>query len=600
MPSDRRDAAAAWECLVKAAALAAVDPLGTGGVALSGRAGPVRDAWLALVRDLLPEGAPLRRVPLGIGDDRLLGGLDLAATLSAGRPVAERGLLAEADGGAVVLVSAERLDLGTVVRITRAMDERAVAFERDGLTSRLPAAFGVIALDEGMDDEQRPAPGLLDRLAFRCDSSGIGLRDAAPSPVTRTDVAAARERLSGVTIEDDAITALCVAAVELGIASLRAPLLALSAARAAAALDGRSEVDASDLEMAAALVLAPRATRIPAPEDDASEQTPDDPPPPDPGPESEADDPEREPPSERELQDMIIAAAAAAIPPDVLKALRLADSVVSRSRTAGKSGAALKGRGRGRPQGTRAGKPGGGKRLELVETLRTAAPWQTIRKRERQRYGHASAMEQRLEIRGSDLRVQRTVQRTETATIFVVDASGSSALHRLAEAKGAIELLLADCYVRRDSVALISFRGKVAELLLPPTRSLARAKRSLAGLPGGGATPLAAGVDEARELALAIRRKGQTPHIVLLTDGRANITRDGKAGRAAAENEALAAAKALRIAGLSAVLIDTSPHRQAQAERLAEALGGPYVPLPYADAATLSRTVRSSIDARRS
>ena len=115
----------------------------------------------------------------------------------------------------------------------------------------------------------------------------------------------------------------------------------------------------------------------------------------------------------------------------------------------------------------------------------------------------------------------------ETTTIFVVDASGSAALHRLAEAKGAVELLLADCYIRRDQVALIAFRGSAAELLLPPTRSLARAKRSLAGLPGGGGTPLAAGLDAAFALSDSIRRKGQTPTVIVLTDGRANIARDG-------------------------------------------------------------------------
>ena len=104
-----------------------------------------------------------------------------------------------------------------------------------------------------------------------------------------------------------------------------------------------------------------------------------------------------------------------------------------------------------------------------------------------------------------------------------MDASGSSALHRLAEAKGAIELLLASCYVRRDRVALVAFRGQSAELLLPPTRSLVRAKRSLASLPGGGGTPLAAGIDVSLLLADAVQRRGGTPTIVLLTDGRANV-----------------------------------------------------------------------------
>lgn len=116
-------------------------------------------------------------------------------------------------------------------------------------------------------------------------------------------------------------------------------------------------------------------------------------------------------------------------------------------------------------------------RLNLIDTLRAAAPWQRLRA------ASAPSGPQRVQVRGSDLRVARMQQRAATATLFVIDASGSSALHRLAEAKGAVNLLLAECYVRRDQVGVIAFRGRAAEVLLPPTRSLVRAKRSLAQLP---------------------------------------------------------------------------------------------------------------------
>ena len=105
-------------------ALFAVDPVGTGGVSLRSRAGPVRERWLALLRAALPPSQPLKHLPLHIADGRLLGGLDLNATLLAGRPVAERGLLAEADGGVLVLAMAERLSPATAVHITAAMDAR--------------------------------------------------------------------------------------------------------------------------------------------------------------------------------------------------------------------------------------------------------------------------------------------------------------------------------------------------------------------------------------------------------------------------------------------------------------------------------------------
>ena len=163
---------------------------------------------------------------------------------------------------------------------------------------------------------------------------------------------------------------------------------------------------------------------------------------------------------------------------------------------------------------------------------------------------------------------------------------------RLGEAKGAVELLLADCYVRRDRVALIAFRGRTAELLLPPTRSLVRAKRSLAGLPGGGGTPLAAGIDAAFELADAIRRRGATPVVVVLTDGRANVGRDGIGGREHASADAMAAARRARAGRLTALVLDTSPQAQRQARELAAEMGATYLPLPHAGAAAVSQAVR--------
>jgi magnesium chelatase subunit D len=228
-----------------------------------------------------------------------------------------------------------------------------------------------------------------------------------------------------------------------------------------------------------------------------------------------------------------------------------------------------------------------GARLALVETLRAAAPWQPIRRR-----GRTGGP--RLIVKREDIRLRRFEAPQETTAIFVVDASGSAAMHRLSEAKGAVELLLADCYVRRDKVALIGFRGRGADVLLPPTASLVRAKRSLAGLPGGGGTPLAAGLDAARAMAEACRRAGRTPLLVLLTDGRANVARDGTGGRAQAEADSLDAAKPLRIAAVPALLVDTAPRPQPFAKELAQAMGARYLPLPMADAARLSVAVRDA------
>jgi magnesium chelatase subunit D len=248
---------------------------------------------------------------------------------------------------------------------------------------------------------------------------------------------------------------------------------------------------------------------------------------------------------------------------------------------------------RGRPIGTRPGVLRQGQtRLSLVETLRAAAPWQGFRRAERQGRPHP-----RVIVTRDDIRIRRFRERTGSVAIFLVDASGSAALHRLAEAKGAVELLLADCYVRRDQVALIAFRGAGADLLLPPTGSLVRAKRCLGALPGGGGTPLAAGLDAARALADQVRRRGRSPVLILLTDGRANVARDGQGGRARAEAEALSAARLARAESLTALVVDTAPRPQPQARAIAEAMGARYLPLPMADGRLVSEAARAALAA---
>ena len=594
-----------------AAALFAVDPVGLGGVVLRSSAGPVRDAWLAKLASLLPPGTPWRRVPLHVNDDRLLGGLDLAATLQAGQPVAQRGLLAEADGGIVLLAMAERLSASTAASVAGVIDTQELVVERHGIGARSTSRLGVVALDEGLDaDEQMPAR-LRERLAFHL---ALDARSSTPAEDadlwTRDEVAAARALQPRVRIGDEIVEGLCAAALALGVDSVRAPMLACRAARAAAALDGRDRVCTQDAALAASLVLAPRATRLPAPNrppeadedspapadaEEAPEQTPEqthEHAPHSPSSNDDASAPDRASAERGAVDDVLLEAALAALPAGLLAALVAANPLASRGRCVGRAGAVKAGKSRGRPTGVRRGEPQGGARLNVIETLRAAAPWQALRRREAAAGGHVSTAP--IQVRREDFHVWRFKQRSETTTLFVVDASGSSALNRLAEAKGAVELLLADCYVRRDSVAVIAFRGPGAELLLPPTRSLVRAKRSLAGLPGGGATPLAAGIDAAAELAAVIRRRGATPVVVLLTDGRGNIARDGAPGRARAGDDAQAAARNMRAEGFAALLLDTSPQPQDTARQLAADMGARYLPLPYAGAATLSQAVRAS------
>jgi magnesium chelatase subunit D len=610
--------AALWRDAALAAAAVAVAPRALGGVALRACPGPVRDTWLELWRDGLDPACPVRRIPLHIAEARLLGGLDLAATLRAGTPVAEQGLIADCDGGFAVLAMAERASRSTLAHLSTALDRGELSVARQGLEGTVPARLGLIALDEGQGNDEALDPVLRDRLAFHLDLSPLSIRDLDAAGHDAETIAAARERVAGVSADDEAVTAICATAAALGIDSLRACQFALATAKALAALAGRDALDASDLDAAARLVLSPRATRTPvapqdAPETEAEPEAAQSPsesdeksepaenPPPDTSPPPEASP---EPPDAADapdtargkeaLEDRVLEAAAAAIPAALLASLEA--GLLTRQRGNGASGRSAtqrRSRHRGRPMGAVPGDPRTGARLSLIDTLRSAAPWQRLRREEQGDRFHRDTGPGVI-VRRSDFRVQRFRERAESTIIFAVDASGSAALHRLAEAKGAVELLLNDCYVRRDQVALIAFRGSVAELLLPPTRSLVRAKRNLSALPGGGGTPLASAMDAAAELAEQVQRRGGIPSIVLLTDARANISREGKPGRELAFQEALAAATALRTSGVATMVIDTSPRPHPNAEALARALAGRYLPLPHADARALRDSVQQA------
>lgn len=545
-----------------AACLLAVDPIGLGGAVLRCRPGPERDGWLAMLQGLLPATARPRRLPPGIGDDALLGGLDLTATLARGRPIMRPGLLEATAEGVLVMPMAERLSRTLVARLNAGQEAHC---------------YAMIALDEGLDSDEAPPASLLDRLAFMPDLS----TPAEAAPFQPAEVALARMRYAGVEGGEALIEAILATAMAAGITSLRAPAMALRAARASAALAGRIAPDASDAALAVRLVLGPRATILPAPQEDEPREAP-----PDPPDERQSQD-EAKAPGTGKLEDVILDATHANLPAQLLATLAAA-GLRARMPTAGREGAERVSLKRGRPIGSRPGEPRNGARIALLDTLRAAAPWQRLR---------APSAHAVIAVRREDFRIRRFRENTESTAIFVVDASGSSALHRLAEAKGAVELLLAECYSRRDRVAVIAFRGKAAEMLLPPTQSLVRAKRALAGLPGGGASPLASGLDAALEMARLEKRAGRTPLIVVLTDGRANMARDGRTGRPLAEDDALAVAKHLLAERHAVLVVDTAPRPQPFSTTLALAAGGRCMPLPQAGAAALAGAVRVGMSA---
>ncbi|MFN6935346.1 MAG: VWA domain-containing protein, partial [Tsuneonella sp.] len=434
-----------------------------GGIALRGF-GPVREHLMEQVAGALAAHGPVVRIPPNADAELLLGGLDLAETLARGTEVKRPGLLDIAEGGVAIVPMAERMSPGVAAHLANAIDRGALA---------------IILLDDGLDADEAPPPALLERVAFLCDLSSVRSLDislgkqvkwgdAPPSPLKKQR------------------SAIAATAFALGITSVRPILFAEACARLVAVMRRSEKVRDEDLETAVRLALAPRALHLPeiaeasAPEPERPESEP--------GMQDEADrDRER---ADIPLDDLLLTAAQAAIPQNVLDGISQGSTRLSGGQ-AGRARQKERSTRRGRPLGSVPGLPGDGRRLSVFDSLRAAAPWQTLRR------AAVPDDARPLHIRKSDLRIRRFEQNRESLIIFAVDASGSSALSRLAEAKGAVELMLAEAHVKRAQVALVAFRHADADVLLPPTRSLTRARRALTGLPGGGGTPLAAGLHQA-------------------------------------------------------------------------------------------------------
>ena len=561
------------------------------GVAFAGPAGSGKSALLHGLAALLP-GLPFEMLPLGSDEEALLGGLDLEATLARGARVVRHGLLARADRGLLAAEDCNLLPEGTVNLLLGALDAGEVRIEREGLSLRSPCRLRLVATFDPA--EGPPRAHLLDRVGLivplpRLAPAGargeIVRRHLSPAAdlweedlaVLRDVIAVARASLGDIRLSEPQARELTRAAVALGVQGHRADLFAQLAARASAALALRDTVQREDLELAVRLVLVPRATQQPtAPptEPPPATETP---------PQSSEDsppDPPTEPPADGdvELTEEVLAALAIDLP-DVLATLPF------RSARGGRSGS------RGSTDGTRGrhvtsvpGTPREG-RLDVIATLRAAARWQRLRP-------HGV---RRVVVRGEDIRIKRFRDKAGALFVFAVDASGSMALNRMRQAKGAVHALLERAYVNRDRVALMSFRGQGAELLLPPTGSVELLRRAVDQIPTGGGTPLAATLVAALEVAQQARRRGlQNVVLVLLTDARANVGL--KADRAGVEDELRQLALLTAASGLKALVIDTqrSYLSQGSAQKLAAWLGGQYLYLPGASGATIAAAAQSA------
>jgi magnesium chelatase subunit D len=590
--------------------LLAVDP-SLGGVVIPSAVGSGKSTLARAFADILPDGTPFVELPLNVTEDRLIGGVDLEATIASGQRVVQHGVLSKAHKGVLYVDSLSLLDSSAVSHIMDAMSRGAVIVEREGLSEVHPADFMLVGTYDPTDGEVRM--GLLDRIGiivpftaqndYRARKKIVGIvlgtRDSEDTEdelrMLRGLIEAARGQLKHVSMTNEQIKGLIQTAMSLGVEGNRVDIFCIRCAIASAALAQRTEVDDEDMKLAVKLVLVPRATRMPEREPTEEEmQSQDEPPPPD-EPEAEdeespADTPDADAEEEQEetpdmIEELMMDAMETELPDNILN-ISLASKKKAKS---GSRGEALNNK-RGRFVRAQEGEMKSGK-VALIPTLISAAPWQASRRREKEKSGRKYGA---LIINKEDVKIKRFRDKSGTLFIFMVDASGSMALNRMRQAKGAVSSLLQNAYVHRDQVALISFRGKQAQVLLPPSQSVDRAKRELDVLPTGGGTPLASALFTGWETAKQARTKGITQIMfVMITDGRGNIPLQAayepnaeKAPKEQIEKEIEALAMSIQADGVASIVIDTQMNylSRGEAPKLAQKLGGRYFYLPNAKA----------------
>jgi magnesium chelatase subunit D len=589
--------------------LLAVDP-SLGGVVIPSAVGSGKSTLARAFSGILPEGTPFVELPLNVTEDRLIGGVDLEATLASGQRVVQHGVLSKAHKGVLYVDSLSLLDSSAVSHIMDAMSRGVVLVEREGLSEVHPADFMLVGTYDPSDGEVRM--GLLDRVGLivpfatqndyrarkKIVNTVLGKRDSEDTEdelkMLRGLIEAAKEQLHHVSITREQVQALIQTAMSLGVEGNRVDIFAIRAAVASAALAQRSDVEEDDLKLAMKLVLVPRATRMPEREAGPEEMQEEEPPPPDEQeaedenapadtPDSEAEEEQKETPDM--IEELMMDAVETELPDNILN-ISLASKKKAKS---GSRGEALNNR-RGRFVRAQEGEMKSGK-VALIPTLISAAPWQASRKKDKKM---ANRPKNALIINKEDVKIKKFRDKSGTLFIFMVDASGSMALNRMRQAKGAVASLLQNAYVHRDQVSLISFRGKQAQVLLPPSQSVDRAKRELDVLPTGGGTPLASALFLGWETAKQARTKGITQIMfVMITDGRGNIPLAAsynpdaeKASKEVLEKEIEALALSIQADGVAAIVIDTQMNylSRGEAPKLAQKLGGRYFYLPNARA----------------
>jgi magnesium chelatase subunit D len=599
---------------------------------------------------------PFVNLPLGASEDRVLGSLDFERALQDGRKAFQPGLLAAAHRGILYIDEVNLLPdhLVDVLLDAAAMGINRV--QREGLSVQHSARIALVGTMNQEEGELRPQ--LLDRfgmmvevrapqeprlraeivrrrLAWEADPEGFGRAWNDQQVALRDQVLRAQGLLPKVTVADGLLLLISELCCSQGVTSLRADLVMNKAARALAALHGRTAVEPDDLSQAAMLVLPHRRRAKPFEQPGLDENElqrfmrnaasrPN-------GGGDGADASQAEPRGERDdgRNERNARGGVDDGPAGADEERERGDDGKARQRDHGRGGEAQQ---RGDQDG---GEPvehvfaAGGvappPRIELrsgfvaggVVGRRSVAP-ESRRGREVRAVPderptdlavtatlHHSLMRTgglsptgRLEVTSEDLHQKVKAGRQGSLMIFVVDASGSmAALQRMEMVKATVLSLLRDAYERRDEVAVIAFRGTKAELLLSPTRSVDTAEKQLRDLPTGGRTPLAHALQVAADVLT--RNSGASrpePLLIVLSDGKANVAIDGVGD---AWQQSLDYAQSFTRKGIAALVLDTEVGfvRMGRAGELAAALGAQCLSLEEFSAETLSLTIRGQLNA---